>query len=149
VLTEFPAIAFWLARSNPESRLLPNDAEAETRALEAMDYAVATMHMQGFARIFRPENFALAGDEAQKEKVRARGKEIFEKGLAVMEKSLDGKDYLGGQQLSVADAALFYVEFWAAGRLKMALPPNCAAHYRRMLARPAVKRAMEQEGLEA
>lgn len=146
VLTEFPAIAYWLARSNPQAKLLPDDADAQARALEAMDYVVATMHMQGFGRIFRPGNFS--PNEADAEAVKARGKEIFEKGLAIMDKALTGKDYVVGP-FSIADAALFYAEFWGAARLKMALPANCNAHYQRMLARPAVKRMMEQEGLAA
>jgi glutathione S-transferase len=50
-----------------------------------------------------------------------------------------------GAQAAAADAALFYVEFWAAGRLNMKLPPNCAAHYERMKARPAVQRTLEAE----
>jgi hypothetical protein len=29
----------------------------------------------------------------------------------------------------------------------MSLPKNCAAHFARMLARPAVQRVMQQEGL--
>src|SRR4051812_14548210 len=58
VLTEFPAIATWLARTNPEKNLLPKDADGEARVLEAMDYVVATVHMQGFSRMFRPANFA-------------------------------------------------------------------------------------------
>ena len=49
VLTEFPAIAYWLARTNPDANLLPDDLDGQARALEAMDYVVATMHMQGFA----------------------------------------------------------------------------------------------------
>ncbi len=79
VLTEFPAIATWLARKNPEKGLLPTDADAEARALEAMDYVVSTMHMQGFSRMFRPVNYAPT--EADHDKVKARGKEIMEKGL--------------------------------------------------------------------
>ncbi len=146
VLTEFPAIAYWLARTNPQAKLLPDDVDAQARALEAMDYVVSTMHMQGFTRIFRPGNFA--PNAADEEAVKARGKEIFEKGLTVMDKALAGKEYLVGA-FSIADAALFYVEFWAAARLKMALPENCAAHYQRMLARPAVQRMMQQEGLAA
>jgi glutathione S-transferase len=146
VLTEFPAIAYWLARSNPQAKLLPDDADAQARVLEAMDYVVATMHMQGFTRIFRPSNFS--PNEADAEAVKARGKEIFEKGLGIMDKALAGKDYIAGP-FSIADAALFYVEFWGAARLKLALPANCNAHYQRMLARPAVKRMMEQEGLAA
>jgi len=146
VLTEFPAIAVWLARKNPESGLLPADADGEAEALEAMDYAVSTMHMQGFSRMFRPANFAPT--EADHDKVKARGKEIMEKGLALMDKALEGKEYLAGT-FSVADAALFYVSFWAAGRMKMPLPKNVAAHYERMKGRPAVKRVLEQEGLSA
>jgi glutathione S-transferase len=146
VLTEFPAIATWLARTNSGKALLPSDAEGEARALEAMDYVVSTMHMQGFSRMFRPMNFAPS--EADHEKVKARGREIFEKGLNLMSQALEGKEYVAGK-FSVADAALFYVEFWAAGRMKMPLPKNCAAHYERMKSRPAVKRALEQEGLAA
>src|SRR5690606_33902221 len=37
VLTEYPAIAFWLARTNPEAKLLPDDPESQARALEAID----------------------------------------------------------------------------------------------------------------
>ena len=144
VLTEFPAVAFWLARTNPDSKLLPDDADSQARALEAMDYVVATLHMQGFARIFRPGNFSPSA--ADEEAVQARGKEIFERGLGVLDKALAGKDYLAGQ-FSIADAALFYVEFWASARLKMDLPANLAAHYKRMLARPAVQRTLQQEGL--
>lgn len=146
VLTEFPAIAYWLARSNPQAKLLPDDADVQARVLEAMDYVVSTMHMQGFTRIFRPGNFS--PNEADAEAVKARGKEIFEKGLGIMDKALAGKDYVVGP-FSIADAALFYVEFWGAARLKLPLPSNCNAHYQRMLARPAVKRMMEQEGLAA
>ncbi len=145
VLTEFPAIAYWLARTNADKKLLPDDADGQARALEAMDYVVATLHMQGFTRIFRPENFS--PNTADADKVKARGKEIFEKGLALMDKALAGKDYVTGA-FSIADAALFYVEFWASARLKMQLPANCEAHYRRMLARPAVQRAMQAEGLQ-
>jgi glutathione S-transferase len=146
VLTEFPAIAYWLARTNPDAKLLPEDLEAQTRALEAMDYAVATMHMQGASRLFRPSNFTPIADG--EDAVKARGKDIFEKGLATLDKALAGKEYIAGA-FSVADAAVFYVEFWAANPLKMELPPNCKAHYERMMARPAVQRTLKAEGLAA
>jgi len=145
VLTEFGAIAFWLARTNPERHLLSTDLEAETRSLEAMDYAVATIHMHGFSRLFRPANYA--SSEADHDAVKARGREMVTDGFAIMEKTLEGHDYLAGD-FSVADAALFYTEFWAASdRMKITLPPNCAAHYARMKARPAVARALAAEGL--
>ena len=143
VLTEFPAIAYWLARTNPELGLLPEEVEAQTRMLETMDYIVATVHMQGFARMFRPAAFT--PNPADQEQVKARGREIFEQGLQTLDAALAGKDYVVGR-LSIADAALFYVEFWAAGRMGMTLPPNLTGHYARMTARPAVQRVLKAEG---
>jgi glutathione S-transferase len=57
------------------------------------------------------------------------------------------KDYVGGAQMSIADAALFYLEFWVAERMKQPLPAHLAAHYVRMRARPAVAKALAEEGL--
>jgi glutathione S-transferase len=143
VLTEFPAIAYWLAKTNPYANLLPDDIDQQARALELTDYAVATIHMQGFARQFRSSNFT--PNEADEATVKARGKEIAEKGFALIDKALDGKEYAVGK-FSIADAAIFYVEFWSK-RVGMTLPANCAAHLDRMLARPSVQRVMQQEGL--
>ena len=144
ILTEFPVIASYLAKTNPQAKLIPSDLESEIRGAEAMEYAVATMHGQGFARIFRPGNF---GPAEQEEQVKARGKEMVEKGFQILDKVLAGKNYVAGNELSIGDTALFYVEFWAAARLGMQLPPNVAAHYARMKARPAVQRVMQQEGV--
>ena len=143
VLTEFPAIAYYLARTNPYANLLPDDIDLQAEALAITDYAVATIHMQGFGRQFRPSNFS--PNPADEEAVKARGKELAEKGFAVLDKTLSGKDYAVGK-FSIADAAVFYVEFWSK-RVNLALPPNCAAHLDRMMARPAVQRVMQQEGL--
>jgi glutathione S-transferase len=143
ILTEFPAVAWWLASTNPQAKLLPEGAEAQARALEAMDLVVATMHMQGFTRIFRPGNFAPS--EADHEAVKARGAEIFEAGMAVLDQKLAGRDYVAGA-FSLADAAVFYVEFWWADRLNRTLSPNCAAHLARMKARPSVASVLKQEG---
>lgn len=143
VLTEFPAIAYWLARTNPFANLLPDDIDQQARALELTDYAVATIHMQAFGRQFRPSNFTPSA--ADEESVKARGRELAEKGFALLDKSLEGKDYAVGK-FSVADAAIFYVEFWSK-RVGITLPANCAAHLERMLARPSVQRTLQQEGL--
>ena len=91
VLTEYPAIAYWLARTNPDKKLLPDDVDAQARALEALDYAVATIHMQGFARLFRASNFTPNPED--EDKVKERGKEMVEKGFAA-----DGQG-AGGQGL--------------------------------------------------
>jgi len=141
-LTEFPAIAWWLARRYPKAKLLPEDIDGEARVLEAMDYAVGTIHMQGFARIFTTAQFT--PNEADYEAVKQRGMEIVAKGYAILDGMLAGKEYVAGR-FSIADAALFYVEFWG-DKLKLELPEHCRAHYQRLLARPAVQRVLREEG---
>ncbi len=144
VLTEFGAIATYLARMNADKDLLPTDPEAEVRVLEAMDYIVGTMHMQGFGRMFRPGGFAPS--EADHDTVKARGNEIFVKGFHHIDKALADKPYLGGDHLTIGDAALFYVEVWAH-RMKVDMPPKIVAHFDRMRQRPAVQKALVDEAI--
>jgi len=143
VLTEFPAIAYWLARTNPFANLLPDDIDQQARVLELLDYAVATIHMQGFLRQFRAAAFT--PNAADEEGVKTQGRQIAEKGFAIIDKALDGKEYAVGK-FSIADAAIFYISLWAT-RFGIVLPANVAAHYQRMNARPAVQRVLQQEGL--
>src|SRR2546423_317339 len=74
ILTEWPAIAIWLALTSPEKKLLPGDAELMSRILETVDYVVATVHMRGFSRVFGPANFA--PNPADHDAVKARGLEM-------------------------------------------------------------------------
>ncbi|MDR3463974.1 MAG: glutathione S-transferase N-terminal domain-containing protein [Beijerinckiaceae bacterium] len=142
ILTEVPAIAFWLARMHPRARLWPEAIELETRAIEMMAYVTGTIHGQGFARIFTAATFT--DHEPALGDVIATGRQIVEKGFAVLDRALAEDGYALGP-FSVVDPVLFYVEFWA-DKLKMTLPRRVASHYRLMLARPAVQRVLREEG---
>lgn len=142
-LTDFQAIAYWLARSHPRRKLLSEDLEEQVRAIELMDYAVGTIHGQGFTRIFVADSYA--PNPADHPAVVERGREIVREAFAVVDAALAGRDWASGAHFGIADAALFYVEFWAE-RLQMALPPNCRAHYERVRARPAVQQVLREEG---
>lgn len=141
-ITEFQAIAWWLARAYPKAKLLPEDIEGEMRVIETLDYVVCTLHGQGYTRIFTTDNYS--SSKSEHAAIQARGREIVSKGFALMNEVLAGKEYVAGS-FSIADAALFYVEFWA-DKIKLALPQNCLAHYQRMLQRPAVRRVLMEEG---
>nr|MBL8412673.1 glutathione S-transferase N-terminal domain-containing protein [Dechloromonas sp.] len=141
-LTEFTEIAWWLALSYPKRKLLPEGIAEEVRVLGLMNYAVNTLHAQGFARIFTTERFAPSS--CDHESVKAQGRQLIDKGFAIVDRELAGRDYLA-DHFTIADAALFYVEFWAV-RIDIPLPDNCAAHYRRMLTRPAVRQVLAEEG---
>ncbi len=141
-LTEVQAIAYWLGRAHPRAKLLPEDIESETRIVETLAFVVGTIHGQGFARIFATPTFTR--NEADHEAVRAFGRELVEKCFGILNDQLGAKDYVAGQ-FSIADPILFYVEFWA-DKTKISLPANLQAHYKRMLARPAVQRVLREEG---
>ncbi len=141
-LTEFQSIAWWLAKTYPKRKLLPETLEDEVRVLEMMNYAVNTIHGQGFTRIFTTEKYT--PNAADYDNVKARGHEIVNEAFAIVNDLLAGHNYVV-DHFTIADAALFYVEFWA-NRIDIALPENCQAHYQRLLTRPAVKQVLMEEG---
>ncbi len=141
-LTDFLSIAGWLAETYPRRELLPESADAREAALATMHFCVQYIHGEGFRRVFTPERYA--GRQADVEAIKAEGREIAGSGLIAVDAELAGKDYVAGD-FSIADAALFYVEFWA-DKTGMTLPRNCQAHYERMKTRPAVRQVLAEEG---
>lgn len=144
LLTELPAIAWYLARTNPALGLIPGSIDGEARLLELVDYMVATVHMRGFTRIFR--SAAFTPTTADEPAVQQTGKDIVKDGLKLLSHALGAKAYLLGDY-SIADVVLFYLEYWAATRVNMVLPDALNSHLLRMRERPAVQRALAAEGL--
>lgn len=150
VLTEFSAIATWIARQAPEAGLIPQDATDEARAVEVMAYVEGTIHGQGFGRMFVPTMFepqdvvhgtlGLGAD-----RVKQQGRAIVERGFAILDPALVSQEFAAGDRFTIADAALFYVERWAPAQ-KISLPANVQRHFDRMLARPAVQRVRRAWG---
>ncbi|WP_419826502.1 glutathione S-transferase family protein [Sphingomonas sp.] len=146
VLTEFGAIAIWLARQNPELNLVPTDADEEQRALSLMDFAVGTIHGQAFGRVFMPERFEPQDPVHQtlglgQASVKKQGRQMIEEAFAIVDGQVAGREWAAGDRFGIADAALFFVERWAA-EAGVELPANLAAHLERVKARPAVRTVM-------
>lgn len=144
-LTEFPAIASYLAETNPGAGLLPVDPLARARVLEMVAYVSGVPHAQGFSRFFRPENFS--PDPAGHDQVKAKGLATMAEAFALIDRQWRGGDWVLPGGFSIADAALFYVEFWYAERAGQTLEGRCAAHLARVLDRPAARRMLASEGL--
>lgn len=141
-LTEFQAIAYYLAYTSPRSKLLPEDPIQAAKTLETMAYVVNTLHGQGFARYFAPDSFMFDGSNDLA--VKDRGIEIVRNGFETIDKGLANSNF-DKSEFTIADAALFYVEFWA-DKINIAMPDNCQLHYEKMLSRPVVKRVLQEEG---
>lgn len=141
-LTDFQSIAWWLAHQYPKAQLLPSNFEEKIKVLDTMSYVIHTIHMQGFARIFTVEKFT--PNEKDYDWVKEQGKNIIEQGFAVIAKTLMDRNYIVND-FSIADAALFYIEFWA-DKINIKMPEACQGHYQRMLKRPVVKQVLREEG---
>lgn len=144
VVTEFTAIAMALAFENPDANLMPTDPEGIVRTVEAMDYAIGTIHMLSWRMYRRPDIYSDIPEAIEQLKV--RGKDAMMAAFDVVDKDLDGREWLSGDAFSIADAALYYTEFWAVDVGGWDLPPNVKAHYDRMKQRPSVQvsRALEE-----
>ncbi|CAM5280137.1 glutathione S-transferase [Frigidibacter albus] len=137
VLTEFPAICYWLANMAPaERKLWPDTLIEQTHTLSTLDLIVATLHMRGFTLVRVPQRFH--SDPGAQEALSAFGRSEVTAGLDVLDRILGEQDYLAGN-FGIADCAAFYCLAWAEPT-GIALSPRLAAYLHRLRARPAAQR---------
>jgi glutathione S-transferase len=138
-LTEGPAIVQYIADLVPEKHLAPaNGTMARYRLQEWLNFITSELH-KGFSPLFNP-----ATTEEYKPQVRAKLAERF----AWVNEQLEGKQYLMGEQFSVADGYLFVVSNWGQYvGVEVSGFANLVAFRARVAARPAVIAAMTAEGL--
>lgn len=139
ILTEGPAIVQYLADLKPAKGLAPPSGTfTRYRLQEWLGFINSELH-KTYSPLFKPDTPA---------QTRAERQAYLAKRYAVVEKQLAGHPYLLGDNFTVADAYLFTVTNWA-GTVKFDLAPfpNVRAFQERIAARPAVKAAMQAEGL--
>lgn len=143
-LTEFIAIAWWLALKHPKAGLLPDGVDLQAEALDLLSYCVGGIHQQGFTRLFVPERYMVR--ETDREVVESQGRLIVQQGFGIIAKRLAASPsgYLF-ERFSIVDAALFYLEFWA-DRTGLTMPQACQDHFTVMLQRPKVRQVLMEEG---
>jgi glutathione S-transferase len=139
VLTEGPAIVQYLADRKPEAGLAPANGTFERyRLQEMLGYINSELH-KTYSTLFNPKTTP---------EVRQEKQDYLRKRYGLVEKALEGKQFVLGDSFSVADAYLFVVTNWR-NYLKLDLSefPNLMAFQERVAARPAVRAAMTAEGL--
>jgi glutathione S-transferase len=125
-LSEVAACLYYLAKTHPEAKLIPDDIAGEAQAVSWMSFVAATIHPAG--RVGGPENVV--------------------KVFALAERKLGPRDWALGAY-SIADIHLFRL-YWRY-RTHHSRPlnaddyPHLEAHFTRMMARPAVQRTIEAE----
>jgi glutathione S-transferase len=122
LLTEVLAILFYLGKTYPQAKLLPQDVEGEAQALSWMSFLASTVH----------------GARADAADARAA--------FALATQRLGAREWALGEY-SIVDIFLFRLFWRFARRFEFAAGefPHLEAHRARMLARPAVIKTLAVE----
>jgi glutathione S-transferase len=141
VLTEGPAIVQYIADQKPAAKLVaPAGTPERYRQQEMLGYINSEIH-KTYSPLFNPATPPATIEDR---------KAYLHKRYKFIEDKLGGHDYLFGNQFTIADAYLFTVTNWAHGvKVDLSDFPNLQAFQKRVAARPAVQKAMREEGLIA
>jgi glutathione S-transferase len=132
LLTENVAILCWVAERAP--KLAPPGELGRIRLIEMLAFIATEVH-KPFVRTFFPTSDA--------DKSAAEG--ILGERLGFLADRLRG-EYLFGSSFTVADAYLYVMLRWGRAK-KLELPEPLPAFFDRVAARPAVRLALQHEGL--
>jgi len=145
-LTQNAAILEYIADSNPTSHLLAKAGSIErAETMSWVSFAGADIQ-KWFTPILGAKN--LTTIEAARAEMRVKATEKLTGFLQHVEKNLEGKDYIMGQNFTVADAYLFTVLGWYKwAEIKTLSYKNVQSYMKRVYERPAVKKVLEAEGL--
>ena len=140
LLTEGAIIVQYIADQKPEKHLAPKSGTKERLKLKEWLHFIATELHKGFGPINNP-------------KVNAEAKQFFRERLnsrfEFLTRSLEGKQYLLGDQFSVADGYAYYT-LRNLRKLDAAAVDDSKIlkdYFDRVGARPAVREALQAEGL--
>jgi glutathione S-transferase len=146
-LTETPALLCFVAQRFPNAELAPSsDPFALAQVQEFNSYLCSTVHV-AHAHGRRGARWAddAAAIEATKRKVPTTMAECFE----LIEHKLLKGPWVMGERYSICDPYLFTIGSWIEGDgVDTTTLPRVIEHRRRMLARPAVQKAVAAEGTQ-
>jgi glutathione S-transferase len=139
ILTEGPAIVQYLADMAPQAKLAPAVGTKERyQVQEWLNFVTSELH-KNFSPLFRPNT---------PDEYKPIAKENLANRFNYIDKHLAGRQYLMGDQFTVADAYLFTILRWSSVQhIDLAAWPNIAAYMGRVGERPKVKEALQAEGL--
>jgi glutathione S-transferase len=134
ILTESLAILAYIA--DKSGKLLAKDGLDRWRALEATAFMTTEFH-GNFRPFFYPD-----ATEAERDKA---GKMLVMR-FGTIAEELGDKNFLVGEQMTIADTYLFVMLAWAA-MMGIAVSERLVAYSARMRSVPSVAKALAEEGL--
>jgi glutathione S-transferase len=145
VLTELPAVCWYITRNTPELR--PQGDIAEARALEWFNYLSGTMHTVGYGLLWRPQRFT--DNSGFHGEMQQKGRMNVQQSNDYVETNLASRPWALGDSYSLIDPFLLVFYIWGLSiGMDMRKHSAWTEHTRRIVQRPAVKSAYGQDRLE-
>jgi len=146
VLTEAPAICWYLSQQSNHPLLFPHDKLAGARVLEWCNWLSGAVHAMSYGQIWRP--FRFADDQDCHAAIQAKGRADVLEHYATIEGRLAGRNWAVGNAYTYVDPCLTVFFRWGNRiGLDMRAYPGWSAHAERVAARPAAQRALAREGI--
>ena len=139
VLTENAIVLQFLADKAPQSALVISEGMARWHFLELVNFIATELH-KGFAPLWDSRTSS-AGREIAVENLSKR--------FGILERRLGDQPYLTGETFTIADAYAYVVLNWTKiHNIDLSRWPRLGAFLKRVAGRPAVRRALTEEGVE-
>lgn len=145
ILTENMAILAYLGGGYPKAGLWPEKTWDQAKLVSLLAWFSNTVH-PSYGHLLRPARYA--DDKPSQDSISQKGRAMYWGYLEEIDRMLEGRKWVMGNQYTVGDAYLLVFYRWA-NRQKMDVKAlkNYTALVERMLARPAVKKVMADEGI--
>jgi glutathione S-transferase len=133
VLTESAAIVLYLAEKYRDKGLLPSDLHERAQAYRWIMFAMTELEQP----LWRIARHTFLYPEAKRSPAEiALAREEFVAMVAVLERHMQGREYIVGNRVTVADCVTAYVIDWANEQHLIDDCPQLRAYLQRMYARP-------------
>lgn len=145
VIYESAAIALYLCEKHPESGLIPEQNSPNRAEFFQWLFYLTTSIQSELMLYFYPEKHTM--DKASAHHISKAQEKRLTDMFKLVDKELQAKQYLLGEQISVCDYFLFMLSHWASGFEKAPLSFEHLGRYLRQLAhRDSIKTVSRVEG---
>ncbi|PCG89495.1 Hypothetical protein PENO1_104320 [Penicillium occitanis (nom. inval.)] len=142
ILTENQAILQYIAweLAPKDKALIPQNGPARWRAVELLNFITTELH-KGFSPLFNSNISARHRQEVIQD---------LGKGFTVLQDILGDKPFILGEEFTVADCYTWTVLTWTRffDDVDLTKWPRLVEYRRKILQRPSVQKALEEEGLK-
>ena len=148
ILTETPAMLAFIAQSFPKAGLAPlDDAFAFAQVQSINSYLCATVHV---AHAHKGRGYRWADDENSFTDMKRKVPQTMAACFALIERNMIKGPWVMGETYTVCDPYLYTIATWLEGDgVDLSALPKVMAHRQRMAERPAVRKVLAEEGLNA